>query len=98
MTIAVSHAWQGKAQSSLAVASQSAMHSVFLIAPILIVLTAIVGVATISLFYNLFVVAVIGLVVYLFQKVTEDGEATWFEGASLLGLFTILGLVAFYFG
>ena len=66
-----------------------------MVAPLLVVASQALGVPM-SLLFNPFEIAAIGLSVATVSLVAIDGESNWFEGLQLLGLYAILA-VAFYF-
>jgi Ca2+:H+ antiporter len=66
-----------------------------MVAPLLVILSHVMGVP-ISLLFNPFEIAAIGLSVATVTLVAMDGESNWLEGLQLLGLYVILA-VAFYF-
>jgi Ca2+:H+ antiporter len=66
-----------------------------MVAPLLVIVSHAMGVP-ISLLFNPFEIAAIGLSVATVTLVAMDGESNWLEGLQLLGLYVILG-AAFYF-
>jgi Ca2+:H+ antiporter len=66
-----------------------------MVAPLLVLVSRALGVP-ISLLFNPFEIAAIGLSVATVALVAMDGESNWLEGLQLLGLYVILG-AAFYF-
>jgi Ca2+:H+ antiporter len=65
-----------------------------MVAPILVILSSLLG-TPMSLVFNPFEIAAIGLSVVVVALVGVDGESNWLEGLQLLGLYVILG-AAFY--
>jgi Ca2+:H+ antiporter len=65
-------------------------------APVLVLLSFLVGPFPMALVFNGFEVGAIFLAVILADAVTRDGESTWFEGLQLLAVYAMLALT-FYF-
>ena len=66
-----------------------------MVAPMLVLVSHVLG-TPISLLFNPFEIAAIGLSVATVTLVAMDGESNWLEGLQLLGLYVILA-AAFYF-
>ena len=66
------------------------------VAPVLVLLSFVLGPGPMPLVFNGFEIAAIFLGVLVAYQVTNEGESTWFEGVQLLALYAILGLT-FYF-
>jgi Ca2+:H+ antiporter len=66
-----------------------------MVAPLLVLVSPLLG-APMSLLFNPFEIAAIGLSVATVTLVAMDGESNWLEGLQLLGLYVILA-AAFYF-
>jgi Ca2+:H+ antiporter len=66
-----------------------------MVAPLLVLTSHAIG-APMSLLFNPFEIAAIGLSVATVALVAMDGESNWLEGLQLLGLYVILG-ASFYF-
>jgi Ca2+:H+ antiporter len=65
-------------------------------APVLVLLSFFVGPFPMALVFNGFELGAILLSMLIAVHVAHDGESTWFEGAQLLAVYAVLGLV-FYF-
>ena len=65
-----------------------------MVAPVLVLLSYALG-SPMSLVFNAFEIAAIGLSVLGVGLVSIDGESNWLEGLQLLGVYVILAL-AFY--
>jgi Ca2+:H+ antiporter len=83
MTLAVEIAVGSSAQIAL------------LVAPLLVLVSALIG-HPMSLLFNPFEIAAIGLSVLATALVVIDGESNWVEGLQLLSVYAVLAL-AFYF-
>ena len=65
-------------------------------APVLVLLSFVVGPFPMALVFNGFELGAILLATMIAVHVSHDGESTWFEGFQLLAVYAVLGLV-FYF-
>lgn len=65
-----------------------------MVAPLLVLVSPLFG-QPMSLVFNAFEIAAIGLSVGTATLVAQDGESNWLEGFQLLGVYLILG-AAFY--
>jgi Ca2+:H+ antiporter len=94
--VAVYFALRDKMDLSVNIAIGSSAQIALFAAPVLVLLSFLVGPFPMSLVFNGFEVGAIFLAVILADKVTADGESTWFEGLQLLAVYAVLGLT-FYF-
>ena len=62
----------------------------------LVLLSFVVGPAPMALVFNGYELGGLVFAVLIANLVTQEGESNWFEGAQLLALYAVLGLV-FYF-
>jgi Ca2+:H+ antiporter len=67
-----------------------------LIAPLLVLVSYLIGRPMNLVFANPLELIAIAGVAFAVNAIAEDGEVTWFEGALLLGVYLILG-IAFFF-
>src|ERR671911_1005559 len=65
-------------------------------APVLVLLSLVVGDFPMALVFNGFELGAIVFAVLIALQVTQEGESTWFEGLQLLAVYVVLGLT-FYF-
>jgi len=65
-------------------------------APLLVLLSFVVGPHPMALVLNGFELGAILLAVMIANHVTSEGESTWYEGVQLLAVYVVLGL-SFYF-
>jgi Ca2+:H+ antiporter len=65
-------------------------------APVLVLLSFVIGPFPMALVFNGFELGAILLSTLIAVHVAHDGESTWFEGLQLLAVYAVLGLV-FYF-
>jgi len=65
-------------------------------APVLVLLSFVVGPHPMALVFNGYELGAVVLAVMIANHVTNEGESTWFEGLQLLAVYAVLGLT-FYF-
>ena len=65
-------------------------------APVLVLLSFVVGDFPMALVFNGFELGAIVLAVLIANQVTQEGESTWFEGLQLLAVYVVLGLTFFF--
>jgi Ca2+:H+ antiporter len=93
--VAVQVAMQNKMDLSLGIAVGSGLQIALFVAPLLVLIGAVIGSPMNLVFHPFELIALIGagLVAVL---VSVDGESNWLEGAQLIALYAMLG-VAFFF-
>jgi Ca2+:H+ antiporter len=79
---------------ALEISVGSSAQIALMVAPVLVLLSYAVG-SPMSLVFNAFEIAAIGLSVFAVTLVSIDGESNWFEGLQLLGVYVLIAL-AFY--
>ena len=94
--VGIQLALRGRADYALSVILQSPLQIVLVLAPVLVLVSPLVG-ATFTLVLSPLLVAVLLIAVLVTVVVTFDAESTWLEGAALLGLYVISG-AAFLWG
>jgi len=67
-----------------------------LVAPVLVIVSALMGTPMNLVFTSPLELVAIGAVVFAVNAIAHDGETTWFEGVLLLAIYVLFGL-AFYF-
>jgi Ca2+:H+ antiporter len=67
-----------------------------LVAPVLVIVSALMGTPMNLVFTSPLELVAIGAVVFAVSAIAQDGETTWFEGVLLLAIYVLFGL-AFYF-
>ena len=91
---AISAAMKNNMTLALEISIGSSAQIALMVAPLLVIVSPWLG-QPISLVFNPFEIAAIGLSVGTVTLVAMDGESNWLEGLQLLGLYVILG-TAFY--
>ncbi|HKH41038.1 MAG TPA: calcium/proton exchanger [Solirubrobacterales bacterium] len=94
--VAVLVAIKDKMDLSVNIAIGSSAQVAMFVAPVLVLLSFVIGPGPMPLVFNGFEIAAIALGVLVAYQVTNEGESTWFEGVQLLALYMIIGLT-FYF-
>jgi len=67
-----------------------------LVAPVLVIVSALMGQPMNLVFTSPLELIAIGAVVFSISAIAQDGETTWFEGVLLLAIYVLFAL-AFYF-
>jgi Ca2+:H+ antiporter len=91
---AVSAAANDQMTLALEISVGSSAQIALMVAPLLVIISPLFG-RPMSLVFNAFEIAAIGLSVGVVALCSIDGESTWLEGLQLLGVYLILA-VAFY--
>jgi Ca2+:H+ antiporter len=91
---AVTAARNNELTLALEISVGSSAQIALMVAPVLVLLSFAMG-SPMSLVFNAFEIAAIGLSVFAVALVAQDGEANWLEGLQLLGVYGILA-IAFY--
>lgn len=82
-------------EATLAVAAGSSIQIALLIAPLLILISPLVG-APLDLDFSQLELVIFGLVAGLFALISLDGESTWLEGLQLCVFYLIVAVGAFF--
>ena len=94
--VAVLVAAKDKMDLAVNIAIGSSAQIALFVAPILVLLSFVVGPDPMALVFNGYELGALLFAVLIANLVTQDGESNWFEGVQLLALYAVLGLV-FYF-
>jgi Ca2+:H+ antiporter len=94
--VAVLVATKDKMDLSVGIAIGSSAQVALFVAPVLVLLSFVVGPNPLSLVFNGYELGALVFAVLIANFLTQDGESTWFEGVQLLALYAVLGLVFFY--
>lgn len=98
LSASVSTAWHDRMETCLAVTAGSAIQVMLLVAPALVLVGHILGLGSMNLVFGLFILAIFGLIAYLFQLITVDGETTWLEGLQFTSFFAVIVVIAIFAG
>jgi Ca2+:H+ antiporter len=94
--VAVLVAAKDKMDLAVNIAVGSSAQIALFIAPVLVVLSFFFGPEPMPLVFNGYEVAGILLAVLIANFLTQEGESNWFEGAQLLSVYAVFGLVFFF--
>jgi Ca2+:H+ antiporter len=94
--VAVLVAAKDKMDLAINIAIGSSAQIALFVAPLLVLLSFVVGPAPMALVFNGYEIGALLFAVMIGNLVTQEGESNWFEGVQLLALYAVLGLV-FYF-
>jgi Ca2+:H+ antiporter len=93
---AILMALEDRMDLALGIAIGSSIQIALFAAPVLVLLSYVVGPAPMDLVFTPAEVVAVGLTVIIVGQVAEDGESNWLEGVQLLAVYVILALM-FYF-
>ncbi|HZO05812.1 MAG TPA: calcium/proton exchanger [Solirubrobacterales bacterium] len=94
--VAVLVARKNKMDLAVNIAVGSAAQIALFVAPILVLLSFVIGPEPMALVFNGFELGAVLVAVLIAAYVTQEGESNWFEGVQLLAVYVVFGL-AFYF-
>jgi Ca2+:H+ antiporter len=94
--VAIYFAARDKMDLAVNIAIGSSAQIALFAAPVLVLLSFVIGDFPMPLVFNGFELGAVVLAVLIAQQVTHEGESTWFEGLQLLAVYAVLGLT-FYF-
>jgi Ca2+:H+ antiporter len=94
--VAVLVARKNKMDLAVNIAIGSSSQIALFVAPVLVVVSFVLGPSPMPLVFNGFELGAVFLAVMIANHVTNEGESTWYEGLQLLAVYVVLGLT-FYF-
>jgi Ca2+:H+ antiporter len=94
--VAVYFAWKDKMDLSINIAIGSSAQIALFVAPVLVLLSFVIGPFPMPLVFNGLELGAIMLAIIIANQVTHEGESTWFEGVQLLSVYMVLGIVFFF--
>jgi Ca2+:H+ antiporter len=94
--VAVYFAMRDKMDISVNIAIGSSAQIALFVAPVLVLLSHVLGPFPMSLVFNGLELGALFLAILIAQAVTHEGESTWFEGLQLLAVYAVLGITFFY--
>jgi Ca2+:H+ antiporter len=94
--VAIYFAARDKMDLAVNIAIGSSAQIALFAAPVLVLLSLVIGDFPMALVFNGFELGAVVLAVLVAQQVVAEGESTWFEGLQLLAVYAVLGLT-FYF-
>jgi Ca2+:H+ antiporter len=94
--VAIYFAARDKMDLAVNIAIGSAAQIALFAAPVLVLISFVVGPNPMALVFNGFELGAVFLAILIANHVTHDGESTWYEGVQLLAVYAVLGVVFFY--
>ena len=94
--VAVLVAAKDKMDLAVNIAIGSSAQIALFVAPVLVLLSFVIGPFPMPLIFNGLELGAIMLAILIANFVTHEGESTWFEGLQLLSVYVVLGLVFFF--
>jgi Ca2+:H+ antiporter len=94
--VAVLVAAKDKMDLAVNIAIGSSAQIALFVAPVLVLLSFVVGDDPMALVFNGYELGALLFAVLIANLVTQDGESNWFEGVQLVALYAVLGLVFYY--
>jgi Ca2+:H+ antiporter len=95
--IGVQLAARGQSEYAFAVILNSPIQIALVLAPALVLISQIFGLASLTLVFGPMLVVALLLSVILAAAIAQDGESTWLEGATLIALYGIIA-TSFWWG
>jgi Ca2+:H+ antiporter len=87
---------KNKMDLAVNIAIGSSAQIALFVAPVLVLVSFLLGPSPMPLVFNGFELGAVFLAVLIANHVTNEGESTWFEGLQLLAVYAVLGF-AFLF-
>ena len=94
--VGVQLAYRNKMEFSVVVSLGSSLQVALFVAPVLVLLSHIVG-TPMDLVFTQMEIVMVGLAVVLVTLIALDGESNWFEGSALLAVYVVVALAFFFF-
>jgi Ca2+:H+ antiporter len=94
--VAVLVAAKDKMDLAVNIALGSSAQIALFVAPILVLVSFVVGDHPMALVFNGYELGALLFAVLIANLVTQEGESNWFEGVQLLALYAVFGLVFYY--
>jgi len=95
--VGIQLAARNQSNYALSVIINSPLQIALVLAPVLVLISTVIGGATLTLVFAPMLVAAVALSVITVAFIIIDGESVWLEGAALLGLYGVLA-TAFWWG
>ena len=95
--VGVKLAWQNQADHALSVILNSPLQIALVLAPVLVLLSPVIGGTAFTLVFNPMLVTTVGIATLAVLYLISDGESDWLEGAAMIGLYVLVA-AAFWWG
>jgi Ca2+:H+ antiporter len=93
--VAVLVALKDKMDLAVNIAIGSSAQIALFVAPVLVLVSFVLGPHPMALVFNGFELGGILLAIIIANHVTSEGESTWYEGLQLLAVYVVLGIAFF---
>ena len=93
---AILMAGKNRMDAAVSIAVGSSIQVALFVAPVLVLLSYVIGPAPMDLLFTNLEVFAVAIAVIIMAFITHDGESHWMEGVQLLAVYIVLGM-AFYF-
>ncbi len=94
--VAILVALKNKMDLAVNIAIGSSAQIALFAAPVLVLLSFVIGDHPMSLVFNGYELVAVLLAILVANFVVNEGESTWFEGLQLLALYVLMGVVFYY--
>jgi Ca2+:H+ antiporter len=94
--VAVLVAYKNKMSLALNIAIGSSAQVALFVAPVLVLVSFVIGPAPMPLVFNGLEMAGLAIAAIIANQVTQEGESTWYEGLQLLLVYAVLALTFAY--
>jgi Ca2+:H+ antiporter len=95
--VGIQLAAKGQSEYAFSVVLNSPIQIALVLAPALVIISQVFGMASLTLVFAPLLVAALVLAVVLAAMIALDGESTWLEGATLIALYAIIA-TSFWWG
>jgi Ca2+:H+ antiporter len=95
--VGVKLAWQNQADHALSVILNSPLQIALVLAPVLVLISPLIGGPAFTLVFSPMLVAAMTLSTVAVAFLVSDGESDWLEGATMIGLYILIA-GAFWWG
>lgn len=94
---AIMMAIKNRLDLSLAISIGSGIQIALFVTPLLVILSYLLPFSRMDLIFGKGEILMVVLASYILNQVTEIGESTWYKGAQLLTVYTIIGIALYLF-
>lgn len=94
---AIVMAMKNRLNLSFAISIGSGIQIALFVTPLLVILSYLLPISRMDLIFGKGEILLVVLASYILNQVTETGESTWYKGAQLLTVYTIIGVALYLF-
>lgn len=95
--VGIQLAARGQSEYAFSVVLNSPIQIGLVLAPVLVILSQVFGLASLTLVFSPMLVIALILAVVLTAFISADGESNWLEGATLIALYAVIA-TSFWWG